>query len=192
MHHSPGAQPAGLNRAGLVVVGVMLLLSLGGCGSWSWGRRSAGPAGLGGPAGREDPALSGNGRLLASLVERAGRTTVLLQEQPSGRELPLPELRRLQPHRSPSLSWNGRYLALLVQEGSRRRAVIQDRATGRLHRLPLPGDQEVERLSLAPDGRALALEVVRQGRSRVELLDLAPLLEPDLPATPVSGGGLTP
>jgi len=173
---------------------VALLLLLGGqglvgCGSWSWGRRSAGPAGLMGQTNREDPAISGNGRVLTSLVERGGGSTVLLQEQPSGRELPLPQLRRLQPHRSPSLSWNGRYLALIVQQGSRHLAVIQDRATGQLHRLPLPGDQELERLSLAPDGRRLALEVVRQGRSRVELLDLAPLLEPDLPATPVSGGG---
>ncbi|MEB3183323.1 MAG: Tol biopolymer transporter periplasmic protein [Cyanobacteriota bacterium] len=172
----------------------MLLLGQGllGCGSWSWSRRSAGPAGLLGQTNREDPALSGNGRVLASLVERDGRPTVLLQEQPSGRELPLPQLRRLQPHRSPSLSWNGRYLALLVQQGSRQLAVIQDRATGQLHRLPLPGDQDPERLSLAPDGRRLALEVVRLGRSRVELLDLAPLLEPDLPATPVSGGGRLP
>ncbi len=166
-----------------------LLLTLPACGSWSWGRRSAGPSGLGGPANREDPALSGNGRYLASLVERGGRRTVLLQEQPSGRELPLPELRRFQPHRSPSLSWNGRYLALLVQQGSRHLAVIQDRATGRLHRLPLSGDRELERLSLAPDGRRLALEVVSQGRSRLELLVLTPLLEPDLPATPLSGGG---
>ena len=166
-----------------------MLLSLGGCGSWSWSRRSAGPDGFGGPSNREDPALSGNGRLLASLVDRGGRQTVLLQEQPSGRELPLPPLRRFQPHRSPSLSWNGRYLALLVQQGSRHLPVILDRANGQLHRLPLPGDPELERLSLAPDARRLALEVVRQGRSRVELLDLAPLLEPDLPATAVLGGG---
>jgi len=165
------------------------MLVLPGCGSWSWGRRSAGPAGLGGPSNREDPALSGNGRLLASVVERGGRSTVLLQEQPSGRELPLPQLMRFQPHRSPALSWNGRYLAVVVQQGSRHLAVVLDRATGRVHRLPLPGDLELEGLSLSPDGRRLALELLRQGQARVELFDLAPLLEPDLPATAVSGGG---
>lgn len=176
--------------AGTGLLGLALLIGLSSCGSWSWSRRSAGPTGLLGLQNREDPALSGNGRLLATLVERGGRQSVLLQEQPSGRELPLPQLRRFQPHRSPSLSWNGRYLALLVQQGSRHLPVILDRANGQLHRLPLPGDPELERLSLAPDGRRLALELVRQGRSRVEVLDLMPLLEPDRPATPVSGGGL--
>ena len=117
------------------------------------------------------------------LARAADRSyTVLLQEQPSGRELPLANLRRLQPHRSPSLSWNGRYLALLVQQGSRRLPVIHDRRTGNLLRLPLPGDPEVERLALAPTGRRRALEVVRNGQARLEVLNLAPLLEPDLPA----------
>ena len=174
----------------LAPLALALLLLIPACGSWSWSRRSAGPSGFGsGSANRENPALSGNGRLLASVVERGGRSTVLLQEQPSGRELPLPQLRRFQPHRSPALSWNGRYLALLVQQGGRRLAVVLDRATGKLHRLPLPGDLELEGLSLSPDGRRLALEVLRQGQARVELFDLAPLLEPDLPAAPVSGGG---
>ena len=110
---------------------------------------------------------------------------MLLQEQPSGRELPLRQLRRFQPHRSPSLSWNGRYLAVLVQQGNRPLAVIEDRARGTLLRLPLPGDPVVERLALAPNGRRLALEVLRNGSSRVQVLNLAPLLEPDLPPGPL-------
>jgi hypothetical protein len=177
-------------------IGLALLVCLvcGGCGSWSWGRRSAGPAGIGlGPSNRQDPALSGDGKVLASVVLRGGRDSLLLQEQPSGRELPLRQLRRFQPHRSPSLSWNGRYVAVLGQQGNRPMALIEDRASGKLQRLPLPGDQQVERLSLAPDGRRLALEVVRQGQSRLELLDLSPLLEPDLPPGLLrSGGGPNP
>ncbi len=125
--------------------------------------------------------MSGNGQWLASLVGREGTPTVLLQEQPSGRRIPLPRLRWLTPHRSPSLSWNGRYLALLVGQGSRRLAVVEDRARGRLHRLPLPAGLELERLSLAPDGRRLALAVVARGRPQVRLFDLSGLLEPDLP-----------
>ncbi len=165
--------------------------ALSSCGSWSWGRRSAGPSGLG-QGNRQDPALSGNGRLLASIVERAGRDTVILQEQPSGRLLPLGPLQRQQPHRSPSLSWNGRYLAVLVQQGARRLAVIEDRATGQLHRLPLPSDCDPQRLSLAPDGRRLAIEVVRGGRSLVQMFDLSSLLEADLPGgLPATGGGLS-
>jgi Tol biopolymer transport system component len=131
-------------------------------------------------SGREDPALSGNGRILASVVERGGRSTLMLQEQPSGRLLRLRHLRRHQPHASPSLSWTGRYVAALVQRGSRREAVIEDRLNGRLHRLPLPGDREPERLSLSPDARRIALEVVQGGRRRVQVFDLGALLEPDL------------
>jgi hypothetical protein len=126
--------------------------------------------------------------VLASLVEKGGRPTVLLQEQPSGRLLPLRHLQRGQPHSSPSLSWNGRYLAVLTRQGERRLALIEDRASGRLHRLPLPAELEPQRLSLAPDGRRLALEVVQGGRSRLQVFDLAGLLEPDLPGgLPVRG-----
>ena len=102
--------------------------------------------------------------MLASVVRREGRDTLLLQEQPSGRVLPLRHLQRQQPHRSPSLSWNGRYVALLVQQGPQRRAVIEDRATGRLHRLPLPGELVPESLSLAPDGRRIAIALEGGGR----------------------------
>jgi hypothetical protein len=116
------------------------------------------------------------------VIKRNGRDTVMLQEMASGRPLPLRHLRRLQPHSSPSLSWNGRYLAVLVQNGPRRLAVIEDRATGRLHPLPMPGGIEPRRLSLAPDGRRIALELVRQGRTQVRILDLSTLLEADPPA----------
>jgi hypothetical protein len=187
---APAAGGASLALA-LVALALVALSLCSGCGLVGWGRRTAGAGGLGLPeADREDPALSGDGRFLASVVQRGGRATLLLQQQPSGRIVPLRHLRRHQPHSSPSLSWNGRYVAVLVQRGSARLAVIEDRATGRLHRLPLPGDQQPERLSLSPDGRRLALEVLRGGLSRVQVFDLANLLEADLPGgLPVQGGG---
>jgi hypothetical protein len=165
----------------------LLALLLAGC--LPWARRSAGPPpGLQG--NREDPALSGDGRLLASVVERGGRATLLLQEQPSGRLLPLPQLGRLQPHRSPSLSWNGRYVALLGQEGDRSQPLVLDRLTGQLRRLLTPPGLEPQRLSLSPDGQRLALQLLQQGRSQVQVFDLSGLLEPDRPpAQPQRGGG---
>lgn len=150
--------------------------------SLPWGIRRQ-PSPRGGPGlgaeSRQDPALSGDGRLLASLELRSDRSTVLLQDRRSGQTLPLPLLRGLQPHSSPSLSWNGRYLALLVWRGGRRQVVINDRATNRLLPLPLQGDREAQRLSLAPDGRHLAVELVEGGQSRVEVFSLAEWLEPD-------------
>ncbi len=158
-----------------------LLLLVQAC-SLPWGiRRQPSPrSALGlGAESRQDPALSGDGRLLASLVLRSGRSTVVLQDRRSGQMMPLPLLRGQQPHSSPSLSWNGRYLALLVWRGSRRQVVVNDRATNRLLPMPLRGDRDPQRLSLAPDARHLAVELVEGGQSRVEVFALNELLEPD-------------
>jgi hypothetical protein len=164
----------------LVLLAINLVLV--GCGDLGLQRRRASPAGfaLGGHE-REQPALSGQGEWLASVVERHGRQTVMMQAQPSGAEVPLPLLRRFEPHDSPSLSWNGRYLALVGQEVGRRRVLILDRASGRLLPLQLPGDFQPEQLSLAPDGRRLALAGIARGRRLVQVFDLANLIEPDLP-----------
>ena len=127
---------------------------------------------------QQDPALSGDGRLLAMVSDLGGRPTVVLRTD-NGTTQPIPQLRRHQPHSSPSLSWNGRYLALITQRGQRRLAVVLDRLNGRLHPLPLPGGRDPIRLSLAPDARRLALQVADQGQWRVEVLDLSELLESD-------------
>ncbi len=164
------------------LAGITLAAALVGCEGQSWGLRRAAPTTSPLAAEqRRDPSLSGDGRLLASIVERNGRSSVLLQEQPSGRMLPLRHLRGHQPHRSPSLSWNGRYLALLMQQGGQSVAVIEDRLSGQLLRLPPPGGSSVEALSLAPDGQALALQLVQGGQQRVLVFDLSGLLEPDRP-----------
>ena len=186
----PGSLWLGPTLLGPALLGLVLLLQS--C-SLPWGiRRQPSPlGGLGlGSESRQDPALSGDGRLLASLVLRSGRSTVLLQDRRSGQGLPLPLLRGQQPHSSPSLSWNGRYLALLVWRGGRRQVVINDRATNRLLPLPLRGDREARRLSLAPDGRHLAVELVEGGQSRVEVFNLGEWLEPDpVPGSLLQGPG---
>ena len=129
---------------------------------------------------RSDPALSGDGRLLASLIDTNGRTQVLLQEQPSGQQRPLRHLRGTRTVQSPSLSWSGRYLAALVLQGAQRRVVVEDRLSGQLLQLPLPGGLQPERVSLSPDARRLAIQVRRDGQWQVQLFALDALLEPDL------------
>jgi hypothetical protein len=76
-------------------------------------------------------------------------------------------------------------------DGPSRVAMVEDRATGNLIRLPLPGSVVPIRLSLAPDGRRIALEVVEGGMPRVQLFNLGGLLEPDQPGglTVLGGGG---
>ena len=187
-------QPRGITAPGstterLLVTACALAVGLSGCALMPLRRQPAAPTGLGAES-RQQPALSGDGRWLASLVERAGRTTVLLQERRSGRVVPLRHLRNRQPHSSPSLSWNGRYLALVVQQGGRRQAVIEDRATGRQIPLFLPAGQEPQQLSLAPDGQSIALELIQSGSQRLQLFSLSGMLEPDRPpGFRDSGGG---
>jgi hypothetical protein len=163
---------------------LLLPMFLGGCAGQSgwWGRRQAPAAELGSGGNRQQPALSGNGKLLATIGERQGRPSLLLQRLPDGQLLPLPQLRGHEPHSSPALSWNGRYVAALVQRGDQRLAVIVDRVTGRLHQLPLPGNPVPLRLSLAPNGQRLAIQLLQNGGQRVQLFDLSALLEADLPA----------
>lgn len=164
----------------LVLLAINLLVV--GCGDLGLTRRRAGPAGLAlGGHDREQPALSGHGEWLVSVLERNGRQALIMQAQPSGAEVPLPSLRRFEPHESPSLSWNGRYLALVGQHGGKSRALILDRASGRLLTLQFPGDLHPEQLSLAPDGRRLAIAGIARGRRLVQVFDLANLIEPDLP-----------
>jgi hypothetical protein len=159
----------------------LLLAACAGESGW-WGRRQAPAAELGGGGNRQQPALSGNGQLLATIGERQGRPSLLLQRLPDGQLLPLPQLRGHEPHSSPALSWNGRYVAALVQRGDQRLAVIVDRVTGRLHQLPLPGNPVLLHLSLAPNGQRLAIQMLQNGAQRVQLFDLSSLLEADPPA----------
>lgn len=170
-----------------------LALMLGGCDALGLGNRRAAPSAGLAAANRSDPALSGDGRLLASLIEQDGRLRMILQEQDSGRQLPLRHWRGHTPHGSPALSWNGRYLAGLVQQGSQRRVVVDDRLSGRFWRLPLVGGGEAQRLSLAPDGQRLAVEVLRDGQRQVQVFALDGVLEPDQPAgRSLLGGDLGP
>ena len=130
----------------------MILLAISGCSGRS--ERSAGTL-L--DRSQQDPAISGDGRLLAVISERRGRPSVQLRDLQDGRILPLSQLNRHQPHSSPSLSWNGRYLALITQRGQRRLAVVADRLTGRLptsaSRREGPGEAE-PRSGWAPAGPA--------------------------------------
>lgn len=128
---------------------------------------------------KQEPALSGNGEKLALIVDYKGRSTIQLRDLRTGNIVPLRHLSRNQPHSSPSISWNARYVAVIAQRGNRRLAIIEDRLTGRHHQIPLPGERTPVRISLAPDGRRLAVQVADKGKWRIELFDLTQKIEPD-------------
>ncbi len=134
-----------------------------------------------GTRNQQDPALSANGDNLALIVDYNGRPSVQLRDLRNGKILPLRHLSRNQPHSSPSLSWNARYVAVIGQRGNRRLAIIEDRVTGRSHQLVMPRDRIPVRLSLAPDGSQLALQVIEKGQWRIELFDLRKKIELDQP-----------
>ena len=118
---------ARLSTRGVVAVGVLFAI------------QACGPDARRAPGGlmerqQTDPAVSGNGAVLALIVDQRGRPTVQLRDLRSGQPLPLRHLNGQQPHSSPSLSWNGRYLAVITQRGNRRMALIEDRLTD----VPIP------------------------------------------------------
>ena len=104
-----------------------------------------------------------------------------LKDLRSGKLLQLRHFSRHQPHLSPSLSWNARYLAAVIQRGSRKLVLVEDRLTGRAHQLRIPAGRDPLRISLAPDGRELAVQTAEQGRWQVVVFNLGDLLEPDRP-----------
>ena len=144
------------------------------------GRSTRAPSGLLSPQ-QHDPALSGNGRLLAVIEDQNGRPTVQLRNVEGGGSLRLRHLSRHQPHSSPSLSWNGRYLAVITQRGNHRLVLIEDRLSGKAHPLRLPSGRDPVQVSLAPDARKLAIQTADKGSGGVELFDLSRLLETDEP-----------
>jgi len=62
-----------------------------------FGRRSVGSVSPLGAADHQDPAISGNGRFLASVLEQGGKAMVVLQEQPGGQTVALRHLRGTSP-----------------------------------------------------------------------------------------------
>ncbi len=130
---------------------------------------------------QQDPSLSGSGEKLALIVDINGRPSVQLRDLRNGEILPLRHLSRNQPHSSPSLSWNGRYLAVIAQRGNQRVVIVEDRLTGRSHQLPIPRERIPVRLSLAPNGSQLAVQIAEKGKWRVQLFDLSSKIEPDQP-----------
>lgn len=129
----------------------------------------------------EQPALSGNGRLLAFVSNRDGRNQILLYDLQQKRFVDLPGLNKSNAiAQNPSLSQTGRYLVYLSSSQGRPEVELYDRATQRTQILTLGYQGWVRHPSISPDGRYIAFESGNHGQWDVEVLDRGPYIELDI------------
>ena len=125
-------------------------------------------------------ALSGDGRILAYLIEEDENKRIKVKDLRTGRLLRLRHLSRYQDPSSTSLSWHGRYIAIITQIGGRRLAVIEDLIGGKFYRIPYYADANPISLSLSPEAKMLTIQFKSNQRSFLEFFDLTNTLKPDL------------
>lgn len=160
-------------------IGLSLLGLLTSCGLSS---RSLGPAVLNSRYNEEQPALSGDGRWLASISDRNGSSQLLLYDLQEKRFVSLPGLNQngilLQ---NPSLSRTGRYLAYLSSQQGKPEIALYDRVTKRVEALAPAYRSWVRNPQISPDGRYLSFETARRGQWDIEVLDRGTAIELDIP-----------
>jgi Tol biopolymer transport system component len=129
----------------------------------------------------EQPALSGNGRFLAFVSNRAGRGQVVLYDLEAQRFVDLPRLNRGNAvAESPSLSRTGRYIVYVASDQGRPEVELYDRITQHTEVLTFGYRGWVRNPSISPDGRYVTFETGRRGQWDLEVLDRGKI-ELDLP-----------
>lgn len=142
----------------------------------------SGPTALNSHYTDEQPALSGNGRLLAFVSNRNGKSQILLYDLQQKRFLDLPRLNRADAiAQSPSLSQNGRYIVYMSSDQGRPELALYDRATQHSQLLSIGYRGWVRNPSISPDGRYIAFESDSRGQWDIEVLDRGPNIELDIP-----------
>ncbi|ACK72389.1 WD40 domain protein beta Propeller [Gloeothece citriformis PCC 7424] len=139
------------------------------------------PAGLNSRFNDEQPSLSGDGRLVAFVSNRNGKSQILLYDLQGRRFI---GLRGLDPGgaiaESPSLSRTGRYLVYISSIQGRPDIVLYDQATGRSQLLTQGYRSWIRNPNISPDGRYIVFETARRGQWDIEVLDRGPLIELDI------------
>jgi Tol biopolymer transport system component len=130
----------------------------------------------------EQPALSGNGRLLVFVSSRNGSQQLLVYDLLSSQFISIPRLNRPETIvESPSLSYTGRYIAYLTSDQGRPVVGLYDRATQNSEILTPIYRGWVRNPSISPDGRYVVFETASRGQWDIEVLDRGPNVELDIP-----------
>lgn len=149
------------------------------CGSWS---RPSAIATLNSRYNDQQPALSGDGRLIAFVSDRNGKSEILVYDWQQQSLVDLPGLNRTNAiATSPSLSRTGRYLVYISSETGRPDIVLYDRVTQRSEFLTINYRNWLQNPKISPDGRYIVFETSRRGQWDIEVLDRGDRIELDIP-----------
>jgi Tol biopolymer transport system component len=130
----------------------------------------------------EQPALSGNGRLVAFTTNRNGKNQIALYDLQLKQFVELPGINRANVLLdSPSLSRTGRYLVYITSEGGKPQIALYDRAISEATVLTKNYRNWVRNPRISPDGRYVVFETSRRGQWDIEVLDRGDNIELDLP-----------
>lgn len=152
---------------------------MGGC---TFGKQTLIPDTLNSRFHDEQPALSGDGRLLALISNRHGTSELLVYDLEQQRFLDLPNLNQNNIiYERPSLSRTGRYILFLSSPLGKPDVVLYDRVTKRSDILTQGYRHWVRNPQISPDGRYVVFESARRGQWDIEVLDRGPYIELDLP-----------
>lgn len=130
----------------------------------------------------EQPAISGNGRLLAFISNRSRHQQLLIYDLENQSFIPTPGLNRQSVvAESPSLSYSGRYICYITSDQGRPVVALYDRASQQSQILTPTYRGWVRNPSISPDGRYVAFESSDRGQWDIEILDRGPTVELDIP-----------
>jgi len=136
----------------------------------------------------EQPALSGNGRYLAYVSNRAESRNILLYDLQLQQLVALPRLNRRETIvEHPSISYTGRYIVYVTSDRGRPILVLYDRVTRTPQILNQWYQGWVRNPSISSDGRFVVFEGSSRGQWDIEVLDRGTNVELDLPDSPLPG-----
>ncbi|RMF27195.1 MAG: biopolymer transporter Tol [Cyanobacteria bacterium J083] len=173
-----------LPRPWLRGVGLVLFVCLSACSSVKTIPNSNN---INSPYNDGNPTLSGDGRWLALVSNRAGVNQIYLYDLEKQEFAPLPGLTRgdglLD---NPSLSRTARYMTYVSLIDGRPVVNLYDRVLKRSEILTKTYRYWFRNPSISSDGRYLVLETSRRGQWDIEVIDRGPNIELDIPdGTPI-------